>query len=82
MTREAAEGEVRRLGREHPDRDRHRWLARERDGTWEVVKIPVPPGQRVAPLKTTSEPQPKPPEPDDPRTSYARNVGGPWPWVT
>jgi len=78
MTREEAETEARRLGREHPDRDRHRWLARDRDGTWEVVRVPVPPGQRVDPLKTTSEAKPKPSQPGDPRTSYDRNVGGPW----
>ena len=78
MTRDAAEAEARRLGREHPERDRYRWLARDRQGTWEVVKIPVPPGQRVDPLKTTSEAKPKPSQPDDPRTSYDRNVGGPW----
>jgi hypothetical protein len=78
MTREAAEAEARRLGREHPDRDRHRWLAREHGGTWEVVRIPVPPSQRVDPLGTTAEAKPKPSQPDDPRTSYDRNVGGPW----
>jgi hypothetical protein len=82
VTREAAEAEVQRLGREHPERDRHRWLARERNGMWEVVKVPITPGHRVDPLKTRTEPKPMPPELDDPRTSYARNVGGPWPWVT
>lgn len=78
MTREAAEAEARRLAREHPDRGRYRWLARDREGTWEVVRVPVPPGQKVDPLKTTTEAKPKPSQPDDPRTSYDRNVGGPW----
>ena len=78
MTRDAAEAEAPRLGREHPERDRYRWLARDRQGAWEVVKIPVPPGQRVDPLKTTTEAKPKPSQPDDPRSSYDRNVGGPW----
>jgi hypothetical protein len=78
MNRQAAEAEASRLGREHPERDRHRWLARNRGGTWEVVKIPVRAGQRVDPLKTTSEAKPKPSQPDDPRTTYDRNIGGPW----
>ena len=78
MSREAAEAEARRLAREHPDRAGHHWVARERDGSWEVVKIPVPTGQRVDPLKTTTEAKPKPSLPDDPRTNYDRNLGGPW----
>jgi hypothetical protein len=78
MTREAAEAEARRLGAEHPDRGHTRWLARERSGEWEVVKIPVRPGQRVDPVKATTEAKPKPAQPDDPRTTYDRNVGGPW----
>jgi hypothetical protein len=78
MSREAAEAEARRLAREHPERGSHRWLAREREGSWEVVKIPVPAGQKVDPLKTTAEAKPKPAQPEDPRTNYDRNVGGPW----
>ncbi len=78
MTHDEAKAEARRLGAEHPDRDRHHWLARERDGGWDVVRIPVPPGQRVGPLKATTEAKPKPSEPEDPRSSYNRNVGGPW----
>jgi len=78
MSREEAEAEAGRLSAEHPERDRHHWLARERDGDWEVVRIPLPPGQRIDPLKATVETKPKPPEPDDPRTSFDRNVGGPY----
>ena len=43
-----------------------------------MVRIPLPPGQRIDPLKATVETKPKPPEPDDPRTSFDRNVGGPY----
>ena len=54
-------------------------MAKEQsDGSWTVVKIRMPPGKKVDPLKTTTEAKPKPPEPDDPRTSYDRGVGGPW----
>ncbi|MDQ4048323.1 MAG: hypothetical protein M3131_02935 [Actinomycetota bacterium] len=79
MTRSEAEGVARTHAREHPDRETHRWLAKEQsDGSWTVVKIRMPPGMKVDPLKTTTEAKPKPPEPDDPRTSYDRGVGGPW----
>jgi hypothetical protein len=79
MDRAQAEQEAKRLAAEHPDRETHRWVAREQPGDgWEVVKVKMPPGMRVDPLKTTAEAKPKPPEPDDPRSSYERNVGGPW----
>lgn len=79
MTRAEAEDSARTLAREHPDRTTHRWMAKEHaEGYWTVVKIRMPPGMRVDPLKTTTEAKPKPPEADDPRTGYDRNVGGPW----
>ena len=79
MTRSEAEGFARTQAREHPDRDTHRWMTKEQpDGSWTVVKVRMPPGMKVDRLKTTTEAKPKPPEPDDPRTSYDRNVGGPW----
>ena len=77
MTRDEAESAARRLGAEHPDRATHRWIPREVAGTWEVAKIRVP-GTPIDPLKTSVESKPKPPQPGDPRTSYDRNVGGPW----
>jgi len=44
-----------------------------------VAEVKLPPGMSAnPPLKETVEQKPKPPEPDDPRTSYDRNVGGPW----
>jgi hypothetical protein len=79
MTRAEAEKFARAQAREHPDRDTHRWMARgQPDGSWTVAKIRMPPGKRVDPLKTTTEAKPRPPQPDDPRTSYDRGVGGPW----
>ena len=31
------------------------WFARERAGSWEVVKVALPPGARLEPLKETAE---------------------------
>jgi hypothetical protein len=43
MTREEAGAEATRLGKEHPDRARFSWLAREgADGAWTVARIGVP----------------------------------------
>ncbi len=79
MTRSEAEDAARTHAREHPDRETHQWLAKEQpDGSWTVVKLRLPPGMKVDRLKTTTEAKPKPPQPDDPRTSYDRSVSGPW----
>jgi hypothetical protein len=79
VTREEALLEAKRLGENHPERATHRWAPREAEqGGWEVVKITLPPGMRVDPVKATVESKPRPPEPDDPRTPYERNIGGPW----
>ena len=48
------------------------------DGSWTVIKVRMPPGMKPDRLKSTTEAKPKPPQPDDPRTSYDRGVGGPW----
>jgi hypothetical protein len=79
VRREEAEAECRRLAAEHSERTTHRWFARaESNGSWVVVKVPVPPGTRVDPLGEEIRADEKPPTPDDPRTSYARNVGSDW----
>ncbi len=79
MTRAEAEQERDRLTREHPDRATHRWMARADDaGDWSVVKVGIPPTGRVDPLKATTESKPRPPQADDPRSAYDRNVGGPY----
>lgn len=76
MTRTEAEQERDRLTREHPDRATHRWMVRADDaGDWSVVKVGIPPGGRVDPLKATTEAKPKPPQPEDPRSAHGRNVG-------
>jgi len=75
MTRAEAEQERDRLTRVHPDRATHRWMARADDaGDWSVVKVGIPPTGRVDPLKATTES--KPPQPEDPRSSMARNLPG------
>jgi hypothetical protein len=77
VTREDAERTCDRLTREHPERATSRWIPREAaDGEWSVVRIPLPEGMRRDPLKTAEQAKPRPPEPDDPRTSHSRNVGG------
>jgi hypothetical protein len=79
MTRAEAEQERDRLQREHPDRATHSWIARSDDaGDWSVVKIGLPPSGRIDPVKATTEAKPKPPQADDPRSAYDRNVGGPY----
>jgi hypothetical protein len=79
VTREEALLEAKRLAEEHPERATHRWVPRKgEEGGWEVVKVKLPPGMRVDPVKATVETKPRPPEPDDPRTPYDRNIGGPW----
>lgn len=77
MKRAEAEQERDRLTREHPDRATHRWMARaDAAGDWSVVKVGIPPGSRVDPLKATTEAKSKPQHPEDPRSSMARNLPG------
>jgi hypothetical protein len=55
------------------------WFVRETSpGDYEPVRVKAPGLKPTAPLRTTTEAKPRPPEPDDPRTSYDRNVGGPY----
>jgi hypothetical protein len=43
MTRDEAEARAKQLQAEHPDRDTHRFIAREHgEGVWEVAKVPIP----------------------------------------
>jgi hypothetical protein len=79
MIREEAAAECRRLHAEHPERATHQWFPRdEGNGDWVVVRVPAPAGTRVDPLSTEIRADEKPPTPDDPRTSYSRNVGSDW----
>ena len=55
MTREEAEREVERLSREHPDRETHKFVAREEDdGSWSVAKVAVPVALRRGPRTPTT----------------------------
>ena len=76
MTHEDAVAEAARLGREHPDRATHSWIARQSTpGDWTVVKVGVP---TRAPMSSAQEAKPKPPQADDPRPPMWRDVGGPY----
>jgi hypothetical protein len=78
MTREQAEQRAAELNRDRPDRYSARWIARERDGVFEVARISLPSGMKIDPVTETTEAKPKPPHPDDPRPAFERNVGGPY----
>jgi hypothetical protein len=78
MTRRQAEDRAAGLNRDNTDRARYRWMAREAAGGWEVVRLAIPGGVRLDPLKAVVEARPRPAPADDPRTSYDKNVGGPW----
>jgi hypothetical protein len=72
---QAAESQAAKLRQEHPDRLTHTWMARgSSDGEWEVVKVRIPGGPRIDPLKATVEAKPKPPQAEDPRSSTHRNI--------
>jgi hypothetical protein len=76
MTREEALAEARRLSEEHPDRATHSWIPREgSDGEWTVAKLSV---ALKRPAGTLTESKPKPPQADDPRPAFWRDVGGPY----
>jgi hypothetical protein len=76
MTREEALAEARRLSEEHPDRATHSWIPRKvADGEWTVAKLGVP---APRPTGTRQESKPKPPQADDPRPAFWRDVGGPY----
>jgi hypothetical protein len=77
MTRDEAEQRASALNREHPDRGAYRWMARAGADGWQVARITVPGGVRLAPLHAAVESRPRPEAPDT-RTLHDRNVGGPW----
>jgi hypothetical protein len=78
MTREEAQRESDRLAAESPDRETHRFLLREDEaGEWSVVKVGLPPTTDPK-AKPESRADSRPSTPDDPRSVYNRNTGGPW----
>jgi hypothetical protein len=74
MTHEEAQRERDRLSREHPDRQTHRWMAREAANGWEVVKVAMPAGTRIDPLKATTEAKPKPAQAEDTRSALGMTL--------
>jgi hypothetical protein len=73
MTKPEAELEAKRLAAEHPDRETHRFVAREaEDGSWSVAKVGIPPLGKLTPETRVEE---KPPTADDPRTVSQQNLG-------
>jgi hypothetical protein len=78
MTQEQAQQRAADLNRDHPERGRYRWLAREGADGWQVARITLPGGMRLDPLDETVESKPRPPQADDPRPALWRDVGGPW----
>jgi hypothetical protein len=71
MTHDEADTRVAELSASDPG---HSYFARERDGVWDVVRVPVPPGA-VRPTGTATEARPRP-EADDPRSTLERNLPG------
>jgi hypothetical protein len=69
MTRAEADARIAELSESDPA---HSYFAREGEDGWEVVSVPTPPGA-VKPSGTATEERPRP-EPDDVRTSLARNI--------
>ena len=74
MTRDEAERRAAELNREQPG---YRWLAHDRDGTWEVARLSLPGGIRLDSLKEGVESKPRPEAPD-PRPAFFRDIGGPY----
>ena len=80
MDRDTAAAEVERMRREHPDRATHDFIAQplgDPAGEWRVVKIALPPGVTRPSGTIVGKPE-KADIPDDPRSAFERNVGGPY----
>jgi hypothetical protein len=64
MTRDEATAEAARLNREHPERSRYRWAAREAEGEWAVVRVALP-TSGVGPLTPSTQAKQPAPPPDE-----------------
>jgi hypothetical protein len=64
--------------REHPERQTHRWFAREGPEGWGVVKVALPEGLEIRPLSESTEARPRPPQAEDPRTAAQRVMPRGW----
>jgi hypothetical protein len=78
MTRAEAEDRAKTLNAEHPDRASYRWMARDAQAGSQVVRMAIPGGVRLDPLKNAVESRPQPSPAEDPRPAHFRNTGGPW----
>jgi hypothetical protein len=58
------------------DRQKHVLRTTDGDGKERVVRVKLPPGMRIDPVKETSEAKPQPAPADDPRPTFHRNAGG------
>ena len=77
MTRADAEQRARWLQENDPDRETHRFVAREATGgEWEVARVEVPAALRRGRLTETIEAKPRPSPADDPRTGNERRMPG------
>jgi hypothetical protein len=76
MTRSEAERHAQRLQAQDPDRDTCRFIARERAGAWDVVKLPIPAELRRGPYTETIAATPRPSPADDPRTGNEQRAPG------
>jgi hypothetical protein len=74
VIRDEALAEIARLEKEDPQRETHEFLPRENeDGSWDVVRLPLPPGVRKAKGEgTTVEPAPERPHPAPDTTERSR----------
>lgn len=72
MTREEADRRAAALNAEGPG---DCWFARKHGDGWDVVKVAVPPGVRLAPLKE-AVPQATCPTPAGPPPAYHRHFDG------
>jgi hypothetical protein len=78
MTREQAEREAERLGREHPERASYRWFAREVGvGVWSVVRVSRAYPRLADELEAALEREP-PAEQKELQTDAVPNADGPY----
>jgi hypothetical protein len=77
MTRAEAEERARTLQAEDPQRDTHRFVARQSAaGDWEVAKVELPQQLRRGKWTPTVEARPRPSPADDPRSGHERRAPG------
>jgi hypothetical protein len=79
MTRDEAEREAERLGREHPERGGYRWFARALGvGVWSVVRVSRAYPRLADELEAALKPKPPRVEADERQPSVASDFDGPY----